>query len=153
MSQSLSQMWIHIIFSTKNRHPFLNDLIIQQRMHDYIKAICKKQNCETVAVGGTEDHVHVLTRLHKNISLSKLVEEVKKSSSRWVKTLNDDPMLQQFYWQSGYGAFSVSQSNLEIVRLYIKNQRQHHQKQNFQEELIKFLMQHHIAYEEKYLWD
>ena len=152
MSQSLAQLWVHLIFATKERYPFLKNLIVQKKLHDYIKAICAKQNCATVIVGGTEDHIHLLVNLHRTITLSHLVEEIKKSSSKWIKTLNfSEELLSQFYWQSGYGAFSVSQSNVKHVRLYIKNQRQHHQKQNFQDEFKKFLTQHEIDYDEKYL--
>jgi len=153
MPQSLSQLWVHIIFSTKERYPFLKESAIQERLHDYIKAICHKQKCNAVIVGGVEDHVHILASLHKSITLSALVEEIKKSSSKWIKTLDvSKDILSQFYWQSGYGAFSVSQSNLEPVSLYIKNQHQHHKKQNFQDELRKILTLHKIAYDEKYLW-
>ncbi len=151
MSQSLSQLWVHIIFSTKNRRPFLKDALVRERLYDYIKAICHAKNCDVNIINGIEDHVHLLVGLHKNISLSKLIEEIKRSSSKWIKAL--DNSLHQFYWQSGYGAFSVSQSQLERVRLYIKNQHQHHQKQSFQDELRKFLVQHHMAYDESYLWN
>ena len=154
MSQSLSQLWTHIIFSTKKRYPFLKEPAIQQRMHDYLGAICLQQQCKPMIVGGVADHVHLLISLHKNIALSVLVEKIKKSSSKWIKTIatpNDN--LSQFYWQSGYGAFSVSQSNVEAVRSYIANQSTHHQKQSFQDELRKFLKQHTIAYNEEYLWE
>jgi REP element-mobilizing transposase RayT len=154
MSQSLSQIWIHIIFSTKERYPFFKELSIQKRVHDYIRILCQKQNSDLSIVGGTDDHVHILTKLHKNISLSKLIEEIKISSSKWIKTLaNQENELDRFYWQSGYGAFSVSQSNLERVSLYINNQYQHHQKQIFQDELREFLNRYEIKYDEKYLWD
>ncbi len=151
MSQSLSQLWVHIIFSTKNRHPFLKDALVRERLYDYIKAICHTKNCNAKIVNGIEDHLHILVSLHKNISLSKLVEEIKRSSSKWIKTL--DHSLCQFYWQNGYGAFSVSQSNVERVKWYIKNQREHHQKQSFQDELRKFLVHYNIEYDERYLWD
>ena len=88
MSQSLAKLWVHIIFSTKQRYPFLSDPIIQQRMHAYLKAICFKQNAEMAIVGGVEDHVHLLTHLPKNISLSDFIEEVKTASSKWIKTIN-----------------------------------------------------------------
>jgi putative transposase len=154
MSQSLSQTWVHIIFSTKKRHPFLKDSVIQQRVHDYIKATCCKQNCTAVIVGGVEDHVHILANLHKTIALSDLVEEIKKSSSKWIKTLHGNgSVLDRFYWQNGYGAFSVSQSSVEAVKFYIKNQHEHHYKQNFQDEFRKFLTQHKMTCNEKYLWD
>ncbi|OAI49582.1 hypothetical protein AYO45_02180 [Gammaproteobacteria bacterium SCGC AG-212-F23] len=153
MSQSLSQLWIHIIFSTKNRFPFL-DQSIQKRMHGYIKEICQKQKCYLHAIGGIEDHIHLLVSLHKNISLSKLIEEIKKSSSKWIKTVKySNSTNNQFTWQAGYAAFSVSQSSLEATRSYIENQVAHHRKQNFQEELRKFLNSYGVTYKEEYLWD
>jgi putative transposase len=124
---------------------------VRERLYDYIKAICHAKNCDAKIVNGVEDHLHMLVSLHKNISLSKLIEEIKRSSSKWIKAL--DSSLHQFYWQCGYGAFSVSQSNLERVELYIKNQYQHHQKQSFQDELRKFLIQHNVTYDENYLWN
>ena len=118
MSQSLSQMWIHVVFSTRDRYRFLNELSLQKRVHDYLKITCQKQQCDPIGVGGTEDHVHLLAKLHKNVSLSKFVEEIKTASSKWLKTLADPKNeLDRFYWQSGYGAFSVSQSQLERVNL------------------------------------
>lgn len=154
MSQSLSQLWIHIVFSTKNRYPFLKDLPLRERIYDYMASICSAQNCHTAIIGGTEDHVHFLTKLHKNISLSAFVEEVKKSSSKWIKTLHDsNNELDNFYWQRGYAAFSVSQSQMEIVKEYIKNQEKHHKKRNFQDELRQLLIQHSVSYEEKYIWE
>ncbi len=154
MPQSLSQLWIHLIFSTKERYPFLKNPTLQKQVHNYLKTICHKQNCKTMAVGGIEDHVHLLVNLNKNISLATLVEEIKKSSSKWIKTLHTcDDTLSQFYWQRGYGAFSVSQSNLKTVAWYIENQPKHHQKYGFQDEFRKFLTQYIVPYEEKYVWD
>ena len=153
MSQSLSQIWVHIIFSTRDRYPFFKELSLQKRVHDYLKVTCQKQQCNPISVGGTEDHIHLLAKLHKNISLSKFVEEIKTASSKWIKTLaNSKNELDRFYWQSGYGAFSVSQFQMERVNSYINNQHQHHQKQIFQDELKDFLVRYGIQYDEKYLW-
>lgn len=154
MSQSLSQLWIHLIFSTKNRHPFLKDPILRQRVHDSISAICREQRCNVQAIGGVEDHVHILLNLHKNVSLALIIEKIKKSSSKWIKTLSEfDENLSQFYWQRGYGAFSVSQSALGAVTAYIKNQQEHHKKFDFKEELRKIFQLYGVVYDEKYLWD
>ena len=153
MSQSLSQIWVHIIFSTKNRYPFLKDLSVRTRTYNYMGAVCANLKCKVIAINGVEDHVHLLISLHKNISISELVEEVKKSSSKWVKSLgNQDNDLSKFYWQSGYGAFSVSQSNLEAVRKYVVNQIKHHAKQGFQDEFREFLIKYAVAYKEEYVW-
>ena len=154
MPQSLSQLWIHIIFSTKRRYPFLKDPGIRQQVYDHMQATCRHLKCRVIVIGGTEDHIHLLTCLNKNVALAELVEKIKKSSSKWVKkfsAVNDDTG--HFYWQRGYGAFSVSQSKLNIVKRYIENQYEHHQKQSFQEELRKFLTQHTIKYKEEYIWD
>ena len=154
MSQSLSQIWIHIVYSTKDRSPFFKNPIILQKVHDYMQAICRKQNCVSTAIGGTADHVHLLVNLNKNLSLSQLVEQIKKSTSKWIKTLLEiDSDLKNFYWQRGYGAFSVSQSNLADVKRYIENQQTHHKKFNYQDELRQFLIKHGVHYNEEYLWD
>jgi putative transposase len=154
MSQSSSQQLTHIIFSTKDRYPFLKNPIVLEKTHAYLQGICKNHRCLPVAIGGMEDHVHLFINLDKKISLSNFIEEVKKSSSRWIKTLQSlDGDLVKFYWQRGYGAFSVSQSNLHIVKLYIENQKNHHQKINYQDELRGFLNKCGIQYNEAYLWD
>jgi len=154
MSQSLSQLWIHIIFSTKDRFPYLNDETIRQSMHEYLNEAANKLACKTMVVGGVEDHVHILLSLNKQTSLSKLIEKLKTSSSQWIKRLEtSDYLLEKFYWQNGYGAFSVSQSNVDVVASYIKNQQRHHQKFNFQDELRKILRHHQVAYDERYLWN
>jgi len=154
MSQSLSQIWVHIIFSTKNRYPFLTQPILQKRVHDYISAICLKLQCTTPTIGGVSDHLHILTSLPKNLPISEPVEKIKTGSSKWIKTLYQaDNIFSKFYWQRGYAAFSVSQSKLEAVRFYIVNQEKNHKKQSFQDELRKFLVQYDIKYDEKYIWD
>ncbi|OAI48727.1 hypothetical protein AYO45_04380, partial [Gammaproteobacteria bacterium SCGC AG-212-F23] len=138
MSQSLSELWIHIIFSTKKRYPFFTEPSLRQQIYTYIQTICQKKDCHPTFIGGTEDHVHILTRLHKNISLSKLIEEIKKSTSLWIKGLcGSYNILNYFYWQKGYAAFSVSSSKIEAVKQYINNQAKHHEKLNFQDELRK----------------
>ena len=153
MPQSLAKLWVHIIFSTRDRYPFLKNPTVQQKVHQYIKSICYKQDCQAMMVGGIGDHVHILTSLSKNISISKLVEEIKKSSSKWIKTLSSvDEALSQFYWQRGYGAFSVSQSALTAIKSYIQNQQIHHQQQSFQDEFRKFLIRHDVSYSEEYVW-
>ena len=107
--------------------------------------------CSALTIGGVEDHVHLLFPLSKNHSLAKIVEEVKKGSSKWIKT--QGPTFQSFAWQAGYGAFSVSESNVEAVRKYIDRQVEHHKKQSFQDELRAFLVKHKIDIDERYLWD
>ena len=150
MPQSLAKIIIHIIFSTKNHAPFLsND--ISGEIFAYIAGILNKFDCYPILVNGVEDHVHILCNLSKNHAVCKIVEEVKKNSSKWIKNKSDE--FKSFEWQNGYGVFSVSQSNLEAVKAYISNQRKHHQKLSFKDELRNFLNKYNIKYNEEYLWD
>ena len=154
MSQSFAQSWIHIIFSTKDRYPFLDNDQIQKRMHLYIGKICDDLKCQPSFIGGTADHIHILTNLNKNISVSTFIEKIKKSSSKWIKTIdNNKGIIDKFYWQRGYAAFSVSQSIIDSVKHYIATQDKHHQQYNFQDELRKWLSVHKIIYDEQYLWN
>jgi REP element-mobilizing transposase RayT len=151
MSQSLSKIWTHLIFSTKERYPFLSDATIRRDMHAYLAAILKGNNCPTLIVGDVSDHAHALFVLSKNHSIASIVYEVKRSSSKWVKT--QGAQLRKFHWQSGYGAFSVSQSHIEQVREYILKQEKHHHKTTFQDEFREFLKKYEIDYDERYVWD
>jgi REP element-mobilizing transposase RayT len=154
MSQSLSQQWIHIIFSTKERFPYFKNPIVLEKLHHYIQGICSNHKCTPSLIGGVEDHVHILLNLNKQISLSTFIEETKKATSRWLKTLHElDFNLKKFYWQRGYAAFSVSQSNIARVKEYISNQKTHHKKKNFRDELLDFLNKHGVEYNDVYLWE
>lgn len=148
MPQSLSKLWVHIIFSTKGRYPFLNDNVSSEA-HAYMAGILKNLGALVGEIGGTEDHVHILCSLPETLSLAELVEEVKKSSSQKMKTYG----ITNFYWQRGYGGFSVSQSEVETVVRYIKKQKEHHRKMSFQEEYKIFLEKHRVDYDEKFVWD
>ena len=151
MSQSLSQMWTHLIFSTKDRYPFLADQSVREDTFKYMAGIFTKHNCPTLLIGGVADHVHSLFALSKNHSIAEIVWEVKRGSSKWVKTL--DPKLRKFHWQAGYGAFSVSHSHVERVQRYIEGQARHHRKTTFQDEFRKFLRRHEVEFDERYVWD
>ena len=151
MPQSLSTVHIHLVFSTKNRAPFLRNPDLRSEMHAYLGGISKKLDCPPAIVGGTEDHVHLLCRLGRTISLSNWVKEIKRVSSIWIK--ERDPQLEKFAWQAGYGAFSVSSSNVETVHRYIAEQEEHHRKVSFQDEYRTFLQKHDLKWEERYLWD
>jgi len=150
MSQSLSKVYVHLTFSTKGRHPFI-DHTIQERLWQYLGGICKGLECNPIQIGGYKDHVHILCLLSKKITQMKLVEEVKKQSSKWIKTIDKNYV--NFYWQDGYGIFSVNPSQLEIVKQYIKNQEEHHKKHTFKEELLAFLNKYQVKYDERFLWD
>jgi len=151
MPQSLSKLWTHLIFSTKGRYPFLADPDIREDTHKYIAGILRKQDCSTLLVGGVTDHVHALFLLSKNHSIAEIVYEVKRGSSKWIKT--QDPKLKKFHWQDGYGAFSVSQSHVEQVRRYIAGQERHHRRVTFQDEFRKFLRKYEVEFDERYVWD
>ena len=151
MSQSLSAVFIHLVFSTKERRPFLRDLELRARTHQYLAGISKELDCDPVLVGGVEDHVHLLCRLGRTVSQSDWIKELKRVSSAWLK--EQAPDLRSFQWQGGYADFSVSVSNIDDVKRYIAGQPEHHRKVNFQDELRLLLRKHQIEWDEKYLWD
>ena len=150
MPQSLSKVILHIIFSTKNRQPFL-DSDVRPRMHAYLATICRDLGAELVHVGGIADHVHIVTTLPRTLSQAQVVEQIKKTSSKWIKEL--DARYRTFFWQRGYGAFSVSPSQLEAVLQYVEAQQTHHRTRTFQEEYRDLLRRHGIDFDERYVWD
>ena len=150
MPQSLSFNLVHVIFSTKDRRPYINDGVIKE-LHAYLAQIAREHNCECYRVGGVADHVHLAVRLSRTISIAKLIEELKKGSSKWMKTQSPD--LRFFSWQRGYGCFSLSPKDLDKLISYIANQKQHHEKKSFQEEFREFLEKYGIEYDERYVWD
>ena len=150
MPQSLSKVYVHITFSTKNRYPFI-DNAIEQELWTYLGGVCKALECNPIRVGGCNDHVHICCLLSKKITQIKLLEEVKKQSSKWIKTKGKQ--YENFYWQDGYGIFSVNPYEIEKVIEYINNQYEHHKKRTFQEELLAFLKKYNVEYDERYLWD
>ena len=151
MPQSLSAVFIHLVFSTKNRRPFLRPDTLRIEMHAYLGGISKTMDCPPLLVGGTDDHIHALCQLGRSISQADWIKEIKRASSLWVK--EHDPALSEFAWQSGYGAFSVSMSNLESVKKYIAGQEHHHRKISFQDEFRALLRKHGMTWDEKYLWE
>ncbi|MCG2794011.1 MAG: IS200/IS605 family transposase [Weeksellaceae bacterium] len=150
MGQSLNKIYVHLVFSTKHRKPLITDLI-KEELFSYLGGICKNLECNPIQVGGYQDHIHILCILSKKIALMKLIEEVKSHSSKWIKTKG--VAFENFYWQNGYGAFSVNPTELEIVKNYIVNQKEHHRKKTFQEEFLAFLKKYNVEYDEKYIWD
>jgi REP element-mobilizing transposase RayT len=150
MPQSLAKIYVHMIFSTKNREPLL-DQDVRTELYSYLGGALNNLDCQPIEIGGTADHAHILCCLSKNLSLSRLIEEIKTSSSRWIKA--KEPRLAQFHWQNGYGAFSVSQSHLNAVIPYIRQQEEHHRKVTFQEEFLEFLRKYRVPYDERYVWD
>jgi len=150
MGQSLVKNYVHIVFSTKYRQPLIHEAVSCD-LHRYLGGICRNLECYPVQVGGVSDHIHILCLLSKKLALMKLLEEVKSHSSKWMKT--KDSSLANFYWQDGYGAFSVNPSQVDWVKGYIENQAAHHQKKTFQEEYREFLRDYEIDYDERYVWD
>ncbi len=150
MAQSLSNVLIHVIFSTKNRCSFI-DNAIEHELHTYLASIASSCGSYVHKIGGVEDHVHLLVTLPRTLSISNLLEELKKNSSKWIKT--KDKKYHDFAWQKGFGAFSVSESLHEAVATYISNQKEHHKIHTFQDEFRKILQRHNIPYDERYVWD
>jgi REP element-mobilizing transposase RayT len=149
MSQSLAKNTIHLVFSTKARRPWLHERV-RPRLYAYLSGIFEQWESPAIVIGGYEDHVHALFLLSKNHPLKKVVEEVKKGSSKWIKTVSAD--LAGFSWQNGYGAFSVSESNIADVTRYIERQPDHHRRMTFQDELRQLLARHGIEADERHVW-
>jgi REP element-mobilizing transposase RayT len=151
MSQSLVQTYLHIVFSTKERRPFLVDKQFRDRTHAYLAGICKNQHSPSLKVGGVEDHVHICCRLAKTLAIADLIKELKRESSKWVK--QQDPSLERFYWQSGYGAFSVSPSHVDPLIQYIKKQEEHHKEESYEAEFRRLCEKYGVDIDERYVWD
>ena len=149
MPQSLAQIYVHLIFSTKGRARLI-PADLQPRLHAYIAGTLDAIECPAVKVGGMPDHLHILFRLSRTLSLSDVVKAVKVESSKWMK---DDGGVRDFAWQAGYGAFSVSASDVDEVTAYIANQPEHHKVRTFQDEFRKLLQRYNLQYDEAYVWD
>jgi REP element-mobilizing transposase RayT len=150
MSQSLAKNLVHLVFSTKNRALWI-PADMRERLFAYLAGIFKEWDSPALIIGGLDDHVHALFSLSKNHPLKKIVEEVKKGSSKWMK--RDGTGNADFYWQNGYAAFSVSMSNVAAVKRYIEQQEEHHRKMTFQDELRALLGRHQVEFDEQYVWD
>lgn len=150
MGQSLVSNYMHIVFSTKHRKKLIHPPL-EQELHNYIGGICNSLDSPVLIVGGCSDHIHILCMVSKKIALMTLIQKIKTKSSKWVKIKS--PNLENFFWQEGYGAFSINNSQIDILKQYIKDQRQHHVKHTFEEEYRDLLKSHKIEFNEKYLWD
>ncbi len=150
MPQSLSSILIHLIFSTKNRQPFIKPAI-ESELHPYMASIFRDHQSPSLAIDGTSDHVHILCALGRTITVADLIEEVKTGSSKWIKTNGRE--FKNFHWQTGYGAFSIGQSNIPALKRYIRNQKQHHRRVSFQDEYRNLLKRYEIEFDERYIWD
>ncbi len=150
MAQSLSRILVHIVFSTKDRFPFLIDIELRSRIHAYIARVFYEHESPAIEVGGTEDHVHALTLLSRNYSVSEIIAKSKANSSSWAKAQGGRCL--KFSWQSGYGAFSIHPSQIDPMQKYIQGQVEHHRKRTFQEEYLEILNEYKMEYDERYLW-
>jgi len=149
MPQSFASLHCHLVFSTKHREPY-TDAELQPRLFEYIGGIGRNNNCPLIAAGGIPDHVHLLVSLPRTLSVSDAVRLIKTNSSSWI---HDELGLRDFEWQTGYGAFAVSYSNIEQVKSYLANQAEHHRRQTFQEEFLELLRRHNLTWDERYIWD
>jgi REP element-mobilizing transposase RayT len=150
VAQSLTRLLAHLVFSTKHRDPWLVESI-RPEVHGYLASVVRDLSCPWVVVGGVADHVHILLDQGKRNAPEKIVEHVKRESSKFVKTLG--PQYRGFYWQRGYGIFSVSPKDLVLAEAYVRNQVHHHQRISFQEEFRAMLERYRIQFDERFLWD
>ena len=150
MSQSLANVLVHLVFSTKERRPWLKDNG-RGRLQAYILGILDNHDSPSIETNSVEDHIHILFKLSKNWALAKVIEQVKSASSSWLKEQGDS--YSDFYWQRGYGAFSVSETHVESVREYIRAQADHHRKLSFQDEFRQLCRKNNVPLDERYAWD
>lgn len=150
MPQSLSNILLHLVFTTKNRAPLILPEL-ESELYAYIAAIHRNMACPLLKIGGTENHLHILCRLDRVVTVSNLLEEMKKSSSKWIK--GKEKRLADFAWQAGYGAFSIGMSNVEALEKYIARQKTHHREVSFQDEYRALLKKYRVEWDEKYIWD
>jgi putative transposase len=148
MASTFINVWVHVVFSTKDREPLLGP-ILRPRICAYLAGIAQNCGARVSCINGIEDHVHILTSLPSTISIADYVRTLKSNSSGWV---HEEWPAQYFAWQSGYGAFSVSRSNLDGVRQYVEQQEEHHKRMSFREEFLALLKKHQVEYDERYIW-
>ena len=149
MAQSLCKIYLHLIFHIKTTSPEINDEHLE-RVHSYIGQLVNTTGCQVVRVGGTSNHVHVICTLSREVTIAHLVEELKRNSSRWIKTIDDN--YKHFAWQNGYAVFSVSQSVIDKTIAYVENQKTHHTKVSFREEYLQWLKLYGIEFNEQYIF-
>ena len=151
MPQSLAKVLIHMVWSTKHRTPWLKDQEVRKDLYAYMATVLRNMDSPALIINGVDDHVHVLCLLSRKFTMAQLFEAVKADSSKWIKSQGE--AYHDFYWQGGYGVFSVSESNRDEVIKYIADQERHHQKMTYQEEFRKLCERHGIEIDERYVWD
>ena len=147
---TFTKLTYHIVFSTKYRHQLIYKSL-QERLYQYIGGTVRSQNGHLIEIGGIEDHVHLLLNLPATIALANFIREIKANASKWVNEFSNESG--RFEWQKGYGAFTVSHSQVESVQHYIQNQHEHHQTRTFEEEYIQFLQLHNITFQRQHLFE
>jgi putative transposase len=150
MPQSLAMIYVHLVFSTKNRARLLPDEI-RNDLHSYMSGILREMSADSIQINTEPDHAHFLFQLPRPVAFSEIIGELKRGSTIWIQKQSSS--LREFKWQAGYGAFSVSKSNIAAVQKYIINQRQHHRVLSFQDEFRELLRKHEIEFDERYVWD
>jgi REP element-mobilizing transposase RayT len=150
MPQSMFTVCAHMVWSTRKRQRFLDDRI-RDRVHAYMAGILRNLGCETITIGGTDDHVHIVCMLSKTEAPARLVQVVKGESSKRVKTLCSD--LRDFAWQRGYWIFSVSPRDMDKAVAYVEDQQEHHREMTFREEFMKFVRHYDVPHDERYMWE
>jgi REP-associated tyrosine transposase len=150
MGHSYTNLLYHMVFSTKDRYPWL-DPETSTRLYDYLGGALRSEGGVSLSMNGCPDHIHILAKLRQDKAVSEVIRGIKANSSAWIH--REFPKLRGFAWQKGYGAFSVSQSQVKKVQRYIASQQVHHQRVSFKEEFVALLIAHEIEYDEKYLWD
>ena len=150
MPQSLAKIFVHLVFSTKHRQSLI-DPEIETELFPYMAKVFRECDSPSLTINGTEDHIHALFLLSRKVPVCDVVEEVKKSTSKWIKTKGSK--YSNFYWQNGYGAFSIGQSNIDALKHYIARQKVHHRRKTFKEEYLQLLKKYEMEYDERYVWD
>jgi REP element-mobilizing transposase RayT len=150
MPQSFARLACHIVFSTKGRAALITEAI-QKGLYAYLGGIARNLKVPLIERGGTANHVHLLVEMARDVSVADVVRDMKANSTRWLR--ESDPMHGNFAWQSGYAAFAVSHSNVEVVAEYIRHQEEHHRTRTFEEEYVAFLQRHGLSFDDRYMWD
>ena len=150
MPQSLTSMYLHIVFSTKYRRRLIDDNI-KNKLFEFLGGACRNHGCSPIRVGGYYDHVHILCQLSKKVTVVELLASIKRTSSLWMK--KQGPQYQQFYWQNGYAAFTVGPRRIDLVATYIENQQAHHQSKDFKKEMRLFFDTYRVSYDERFVWE
>ena len=149
MAQTLTRLLTHIVFSTKERRNLITPAV-ETELHAYLGGICRNRQSPALVIGGSENHVHLLISLSKNIALSDLTMTLKKDSSKWIKT--NGTAFRHFHWQDGYGAFSIGESQVGAVTDYIRGQKEMHKSMSFEDELVALAERYGVAFDSRYLW-